>query len=93
VVFVDSVTAVSADSYRFTDHPDLVAQFRSTFKVVEGLACDVAIAAHPEVNDLWSRQQRAAKEGSAAYVDGNGCRTIASAGRKRLENRLASEKG
>jgi metallo-beta-lactamase class B len=93
VVFVDSVTAVSADSYRFTDHPDLVAQFRSTFKVVEGLTCDVAIAAHPEVNDLWGRQQRAAKEGSAAYVDGNGCRTIASAGRKRLENRLASEKG
>jgi metallo-beta-lactamase class B len=92
VVFVDSVTAISADGYRFTDHPELVAQFRRTFHTVENLACDIAIAAHPEVNDLWGRQQRAVKEGSAAYVDANGCRVIAEAGRKRLDARLASEK-
>jgi metallo-beta-lactamase class B len=92
VVFVDSLTAVSADSYRFGDHPDVVAQLRGSFEIVEGLACDLAIAAHPEVNDLWGRQQRAAKEGRAAYIDSRGCRTIAEAGRKRLETRLASEK-
>ena len=91
VVFVDSLTAVSADSYRFTDHPEVVAQLRRSIDTVEDLACDLAIAAHPEVNDLWGRQQRAAKEGSAAYIDSNGCRTIAAAGRKRLETRLASE--
>ncbi len=92
VVFVDSLTAVSADSYRFTDHPEIVAQLRSSFATVDGLSCDIAIAAHPEVNDLWGRQQRAAKEGNAAYVDSNGCKTIVEAGRKRLETRLASEK-
>jgi metallo-beta-lactamase class B len=92
VVFADSVTAVSADSYRFSDHPEVVAQLRSSFGVLEGLPCDIAIAAHPEVNGLWARQERAAKEGSAAYVDAGGCRTIAAAGRKRLEARLASEK-
>nr|ACS83721.1 Amo1 [uncultured bacterium AOAmox1] len=91
VVYVDSVTAVSADGYRFSDHPELVAQFRNTFSIVEGLSCEVAIAAHPEFNDLWGRQQRAAQEGSAAYVDSKGCRIIAEAGRKRLETRLASE--
>jgi len=92
VVFVDSVTAVSADSYRFSDHPEVVAQLRSSFATIEGLKCDVAIAAHPEVNDLWGRQQRAAKEGSAAYIDTNGCKTIVEAGRKRLETRLVSER-
>ncbi len=92
VAFVDSVTAVSADSYRFTDHREVVAQLRGSFTTVESLACDIAIAAHPEVNDMWGRQQRAAKEGSVAYVDAKGCRTIVEAGRKRLETRLASEK-
>lgn len=92
VVFVDSVTAVSADSYRFTDHPEIVAQLRGSFATVDGLSCDIAIAAHPEVNDMWGRQQRAAKEGYTAYVDPKGCRTIVEAGRKRLETRLASEK-
>ncbi|SFG47003.1 metallo-beta-lactamase class B [Duganella sp. CF458] len=92
VVFVDSLTAVSADGYRFTDHPEVVAQLRSSFVTVDGLSCDIAIAAHPEVNDLWGRQQRAAKEGSVAYVDTKGCKTIVEAGRKRLENRLVSEK-
>lgn len=92
VVFVDSLTAVSADSYRFSDHPEIVAQLRGSIAAVQKMACDVAIAAHPEVNDMWGRQQRAAKEGSAAYVDANGCRGIAAAGLKRLETRLASEK-
>lgn len=92
VVFVDSLSAVSADGYRFTDHPEVVAQLRGSIGAVEALACDVAIAAHPEVNDLWGRQQRAAKEGAAAYVDTRSCRAIAEAGRKRLEARLASEK-
>lgn len=92
VVFVDSVTAVSAESYRFSDHPEVVAQLRGSFSKIDGLTCDVAIAAHPEVNDLWGRQQRAAKEGSAAYVDPYGCKTIVEAGRKRLNSRLAGEK-
>lgn len=91
MVFADSLTAISADGYRFLDHPRLVAQFRSSFAVVEGLACDIAIAAHPAVNGLWERQERAANEGNAAYIDSNGCKEIVEAGRKRLETRLASE--
>jgi len=92
VVFADSLTAISADGYRFTDHPELVAQFRGSFATVEGLACDIAIAAHPGVSDLWTLQERAAKEGNSAYVDTNGCKAIVEAGRQRLDKRLASEK-
>jgi metallo-beta-lactamase class B len=92
VVFADSLTAISADGYRFTDHPELVAQFRSSFAAVEGMACDIAIAAHPGVNDLWGSQERAAKEGNAAYISTNGCKSIVKAARERLDTRLASEK-
>ena len=31
IVFADSISAVSADDYRFSDHPPLIAVFRSTF--------------------------------------------------------------
>lgn len=92
MVFADSLTAISADGYRFSDHPELVAQFRSSFATVEGLACDIAVAAHPGTNDLWGRQERAAKAGNAAYVDTKGCKDVVEAGRQRLETRLASEK-
>ena len=30
IVFADSISAVSADDYRFSDHPALIAVFRST---------------------------------------------------------------
>lgn len=92
VVFGDSLTAISADGYRFTDHPELVATFRRSFAKVEDLPCDVLIAAHPGINDLWERQERAAKEGSVAYVDSNACRALVTGARARLEKRLASEK-
>lgn len=92
MVFGDSLTAISADGYRFTDHPELVATFRRSFAKVEGLPCDVLVAAHPGFNDLWGRQERAAKEGSMAYVDRDACRALAAGARERLDKRLASEK-
>ena len=92
MVYGDSLTAISADGYRFTDHPELVATFRSSFAKVEALKCDVLIAAHPAVNDLWGRQERAAKEGNSAYADNKACLALVAGARALLEKRLASEK-
>jgi len=91
VVYGDSLSAVSADSYRFTVHPEVVASLERSIGAVEKLPCDVLITAHPEVNDLWGRQQRAAKEGGMAYVDPGACRALAANSRKNLAKRLASE--
>ncbi|MBG9387816.1 SMB-1 family subclass B3 metallo-beta-lactamase [Caenimonas sp. DR4.4] len=92
MVFADSVTAVAAEGFRFSRHPELIAQFRRSFEAMAQLPCDIAIAAHPEVNALWGRLERAAREGSAAYADTGSCRAIADAGRKRLDDRLSQEK-
>ena len=40
IVFADSISAVSADDYRFSDHPALIAVFRSTFDRIAALGCD-----------------------------------------------------
>ena len=45
IVFADSISAVSADDYRFSDHPALIAVFRSTFDRIAALGCDFADAA------------------------------------------------
>lgn len=46
--YVDSLTAYSAGTYRYSDHPEFVAAFRKTFDRVAALPCDILVAPHPE---------------------------------------------
>ncbi|NID16688.1 subclass B3 metallo-beta-lactamase [Luteibacter yeojuensis] len=75
IAYVDSLTAYSAKSYRYSDHPDFVAAFRKTFDRVAALPCDILVAPHPE------------------QAEGKTCKSYAQAGRERLEQKLAEEKG
>ncbi|WP_395407660.1 MBL fold metallo-hydrolase [Pseudoduganella sp. UC29_106] len=90
-VFADSLTAVSADNYKFSAHPEIVASLEGSIARIEALPCDVLITAHPGVFDLFERQTRAAKEGVAAYGDGAACRTLAATSRTSLAKRLETE--
>lgn len=47
LVFADSLSAVSADNYRFSDHAERVAALRSSFATVARLRCDLVITPHP----------------------------------------------
>lgn len=85
--YVDSLTAVSADSYRFTDHPERIAPFRATFDRVAALKCDILITPHPSFSNLFARLA-----GKAPLVDANACRKLVAAMRQRLDDRLAKEK-
>ena len=91
MVFGDSLTAVSADIYRFSAHPEVIAALERSFAKVEALPCDILIAAHPEVNDIWGRKAKVTEQSRAAYIDTEACRALAEKGRKRLATRLASE--
>ena len=86
LAYVDSLTAVSADDYRFSDHPDYVAMMRATFAKVPELPCDILITPHPGASDLFERLA-----GKAPLADPNGCRTYAADAAKRLDERLAKE--
>jgi metallo-beta-lactamase class B len=87
IAYVDSMTAVSRDGYRFADHPERVAPFRDTFKRVEALPCDLLITPHPGFSNVFDRL-----EGKAPLVDGGACRRLAAAMRQRLDDRLAKER-
>jgi metallo-beta-lactamase class B len=85
--YVDSLSAVSADTYRFTDHPERVAPFRETFDRVSALKCDVLITPHPGVSNLFERLS-----GKAPLIDSEACRRLVAAMRQRLDDRLAKER-
>ncbi|MDK2761960.1 MAG: subclass B3 metallo-beta-lactamase [Sphingopyxis sp.] len=86
IAYIDSLSAVSADNYRFSDHPDYVAMMRATFAKVPTLPCDLLITPHPGASGLFERLA-----GDAPLVDAAGCKTYAAGAAKRLDDRLAKE--
>lgn len=86
MAYVDSLTAVSTDDYRFSDHPERVAPFRTTFARVAELDCAVLITPHPSFSELFERLS-----GAGPLVDPDACRRLSEAMAARLDARLARE--
>ena len=59
VAFADSVSAVSSDEYRFSDHPDYVAMFRRGMNAVAAIDCDLLITPHPGASAFIPRRNMA----------------------------------
>lgn len=88
IVYADSLSAVSADDYKFSDHPEYVASLRATISKVRALGnCDILISPHPSASDFFDRLA-----GKADLVDATACAQYAAGALTRLENRLAKEK-
>jgi metallo-beta-lactamase class B len=84
--YVDSLSAVSRDDYRFTDHPERVAPFAATFAKVAAMPCDILVTPHHSGSNLFPRLA-----GAAPLIDPTACRTLVEASRQRLDTRLAEE--
>ena len=92
LVYADSVNPVSAAGFRFSDHPKIIEDFGKSFAFFENVPCDVLITAHPDASDLWERlAQRAKGVKPDPMVNSAACRELASGGREKLRERLASE--
>ena len=52
IAYVDSLSPVSADSYRFSDHPQTIAAFRTSISKVSQLPCDELLTPHPSASSL-----------------------------------------
>ena len=92
MVYADSLTAVSADNYRFTDHPDLLAGFEKSFATLESLPCDILLTPHPGFSDALKRLEAQGGGNPDAFIDANGCKKYAALSRQGLAKRLAQEK-
>ena len=86
IVYVDSLNAVSADTYRFSDHWTYVAILQSSMTKIAVLECDIVISPHPAQSAFFERLA-----GEAPLVNRDGCNAYAKAASERLVARLAKE--
>lgn len=83
IVFASSINPVSADGYRYTapSSAPIVSGFRATYRLLEGLPCDILISPHPD------------NAGEGRYSDRPGaCAAYAERSRGLLAARLERER-
>lgn len=85
IVYADSLSAVSSDEYRFSDHPEYVAEFRAGIARLAELDCDILLTPHPSA----SRMRQKLLDGD--LTSGMDCAAYAADRLARLEERLARE--
>jgi metallo-beta-lactamase class B len=86
IVYADSLTPVSSDKYRFSDHPAYLAAFRASIAKVGALDCDILLTPHPSASHMIDRLA-----GRAPLEDPNACRDYAAGLTKALDERLTKE--
>ena len=57
VVYADSLSPVSHDDYRFSDHPDYLAAYREGLLHLAGLECDILLTPHPGASFMTKRAE------------------------------------
>jgi metallo-beta-lactamase class B len=92
MVYADSLTPVSAPSFHFTAHAQLMRGFEKSFAFLETTPCDILLTPHPEASDLWDRieeHRRGTKPDP--LVDRGACRKLAEKAREQLAVRQQEE--
>lgn len=86
IAYADSTSTISADGYRFVDHPERVKAIRQGLAVIAALPCEIIITPHPSASDLFPRLS-----GSQPLVKPDACALYAAAAGQRFAERLARE--
>lgn len=87
IAYLDSMTTVAADDYRFADHPARVTQVRAGLDRSEPLPCGILLTPHPGASEMFERLA-----GRSALVDSGACTRYVADARSAFEARLARER-
>lgn len=86
ISYIDSISALAAPPYRFSDHPEVAARFRRTFAALAARRCGILVTPHPSASALFERML-----GEQPLAATDACRRYAKAGRARLDALLQKE--
>lgn len=93
IAYADSLTAISAPGFRFSDDPPRVAAFRRAIATVAALPCDILLTPHPDASGFWQKvAQRKSESDAAALIDTGACNAYAATATQKLDARLAQER-
>ena len=87
IVYAESLSAISRDDYRFSDHRAYVAAFRAGLAKLARLDCEILLTPHPSASRMIDRMA-----GREPLVNPDACRDYVAAKTKDLDSRLAKEK-
>ena len=88
IVYADSLSPISRDDYKFSDHPAYLAAYRDSLAKIAASRCEILLTPHPSASDMKERMI-----GKQKLFDQEGCKTYAASLTKRLDERLAKEAG
>lgn len=94
MVYADSLSAVSADDFRFshnTTYPRVLQDFAKSFDVVSALPCDILLTPHPNFSDVMGRLHERENGNPDAFINPSACGEYVEAARAGLKQRLAQE--
>ncbi len=86
IVYADSLSPISNDTYHFSEHSDYLQSYRVGLSKVADLDCQILLAPHPSASKM--RDKLASPIG---LLDTNACKNYAAAVSQRLEKRLQKE--
>jgi len=86
MVYADSLTPVSRDDYKFSDHPEYLAVYRASIAKIAASPCEILLTPHPQASSMKERMT-----GKQPLFDPDGCRNYAASLTQRLDERLAKE--
>ena len=85
IAYVDSLSPVSSDDYRFSDHPAYLAAFRASIAKVAAMQCDILLTPHPMASGMREKLQAGNLAGEPT------CAAYAAGLTRKLDERLAKE--
>lgn len=88
VLYTDGLGPISADDYRFSDHPAYLEAFREAIHKVRDARCDLFLSPHPTASAIPERIA-----GEKGLVDPEECALYAKDIEEMLDRRLAREAG
>jgi metallo-beta-lactamase class B len=94
LVYADSITPVSNATFRFTDHPEVLASFEKSYAFLDNAPCDILITPHPDAltPDLFDRiRAHVDRQAPDTLIDPTACHRLADYGRAQLQKRLTTE--
>ncbi len=86
MVYADSLSPISSDTYRFSAHPAYVAAYRASLAKIAASRCEILLTPHPSASNMKERMT-----GAAPLFDAQGCKNYAAKLGKQLDERLAKE--
>ncbi|PEQ11781.1 subclass B3 metallo-beta-lactamase [Novosphingobium sp. PC22D] len=83
MVYADSLSPVSAENYRFSDHPEWITAYHAGLARLREVSCDILMTPHPSASGMRARLVGEPAMTCAAYAD---------AIHARLDERLEQER-